>query len=470
MGNAHAAKSTRSVNNVNDDDTAHKIDRFFAAHLAWVENYMPGHGAPAIDWAAFMQGLEECPQVAFRKSGMSWFPPLHYVLLARDVPIEVVQKLLEINGDAVFQREDYHAWNIFQWLQWDDHVTIPVDVLRLLLEKAPNLVMEEKMEENKTPLEFFFDGEHYDGRLTEQFKVILECCPHAVAWTLAFYFMRSPAPPCEGALKYALDIAEKLEKEGNGIYDEVFQTEDLDEDTEPLCLLKTMYDNLDSAKRELFHCYLKAFVKGRLAFIKEKGDTSGHLPIDVSSLSNCVLFLLAKVENIYMPVEDEDSYYDSDDDDNDSQVYNRKEMWCKYLEIFRDDITKRTTEGDAPLFSAIRLCHQWSPVIETIWKEDPSVLETADTELGLPPFLVAATKNLSPVTIGGYYSVDGMYFTWNNTAQDNNTVNTTYALLRANPNMIRFRTRAESAESAEGDRKRAASTDIKPTKGHKKRI
>jgi hypothetical protein len=103
-----------------------------------------------------------------------------------------------------------------------------------------------------------------------------------------------------------------------------------------------------------------------------------------------------------------------------------------------------------------------NPVIADIWKQDPSVLESMDPKLELPPFLVAAT-----MTHNEHNCEDlGEYNRWE--YEEYNTVNTTYQLLRANPTMIKFRALSHDESEEEDKRKRAASNADKQ-KGRKRK-
>lgn len=140
--------------------------------------------------------------------------------------------------------------------------------------------------------------------------------------------------------------------------------------------------------------------------------------------------------------------------------FSKGALWEKFLEVCRDDVTKATKKGSLPLYAAIHLCHQWNPVIESIWKEDPSVSESIDPNLELPPFLVAAST-----THNRHYCPDLGEYKLN--IKINNSFNTTYALLRANPTMFTFRTPSSNSKEEEGNRKCPTSADTKK-KGHKK--
>lgn len=98
-------------------------------------------------------------------------------------------------------------------------------------------------------------------------------------------------PTVLGTLTCALANAQRLEEIGDSIFDAAFNVR-FQSNYTSVCLLKTLFEHLNSSKRaKLLHRYLKAFVKGRLACMDEDNGIHGYFPIDVTSLTNCVLSL-----------------------------------------------------------------------------------------------------------------------------------------------------------------------------------
>jgi hypothetical protein len=331
---------------------------------------------------------------------------LFFVILVPEVPLDIVQELLRVYPGAIEEREHDHRWNILQQIQWADMDTISPEVLRELLERYPESVLEEKLEENETPLTFFLSKNPH----SEQVKVILECLRlKDMVRTLMDYYHIYDGHITSEALMVILDRASDLERETldlerdhEGIF---FWEVEFDDDEEESIGATTLFHFIfnhfvKTSDRDLFHRYLKALVKGR----RESGYGISDV-VDESSLTCCILYVLALKD-----LEDEE---------------NKEEMWVQYVNACRDDLSRPSEKiGRLPLVFALLLGHQWDPVLRDILNEDPSILNTIDRVHQLPPCLIAASdlvNNDDNPNLGSYDSED---------FQSINSVNNTYELLR----------------------------------------
>jgi hypothetical protein len=227
-------------------------------------------------------------------------------------------------------------------------------------------------------------------------------------------------------------------------------------------LIEKMFEHLDSTKRDFFHHFLKAFIKSQI--LPHRYSSS----VDESSLTCCVLYILARVprdlhvdddsdkaaEGLNEPFDDPFGEFSDEDADEDTEEgfgfegfeedsnevpdhngepsvrTGRKEWWEKYIEIFRDELNTPSARGLLPLSVALRMGYQWSPVIRDMIETEPSVVEKMDSTHRLPLFLIAATAN----TERRGCSLPGDYARFE--YSDLNAVNNTFALLRLQPGML----------------------------------
>jgi hypothetical protein len=404
--------------------------RLFNKHLDWfvngdiLWNILNAIDTLTVDWEEFLSDLRRCPELASIKMGISSLCALQYVLLIDDVPAKVIRKLVKVNPDALNACEAHHGWNTLQWLQWANQTETSPEILCILLERRPEFAIQEKAEEKLAPVYHYMRH----NPLSDQVKAILETSNEAVALVLAFHFSgEEPIPIPPKLFKFALNRAYKLEKSGHSIFDLELRYRYSMGDGGTFTLVEKLFQHLNAMNSKLLHRYLKAFVVGRRTYLSHDGGRKDCLSrvVDKNSLTCCVLYLLAKLE----PTAVQDT---GSGGRNITYNFDRGEFWQKYLEACRDDVTKPTNRGSLPLYAAIRICHQWNPVIRDIVKEDVHVLETLDVKHRIPPFMVAAAS------IGNRYNFQDLgdsYTSWHD-YKNINTVNTTYELLRANPSTI----------------------------------
>jgi hypothetical protein len=406
-----------------------EAERLFKKHLGFMLELEDEEGgyigineyigdSNVVDWKEFMEDLQRCPAIARVTGGVSDFPALHYVVLLSDLPIEVLRELLRIYPGALHEREVDFGWNIMQWIQWgrgwNPQYKVAPEVLRVILTEAPEFAVEEKVEENLSPV--------YDWILrdpeSEQVKAILETSREATAFVLSKHFAASYAERQrfqddytvpEKLLEFALNCALQWESEGEDVFSLSLDIDTRPDETENFTLANQLFEHLESKRIKLFHRYLKIFVSGKEAYLAERAAPR----VDKKSLTCCVLYMLAKCSG-----------------ENDKM--DKREWWQKYLDVCRNKVTKPSQTGDVPLYTAIRLGYQWNPVICFIVNEDPSVLEKPDSEEKLSPFALAAATTATQSQ--DYCSELGDYNRLDYT--NLNTVNNTYQLLRANPNAL----------------------------------
>ncbi|KAI2504904.1 hypothetical protein MHU86_9513 [Fragilaria crotonensis] len=75
------------------------------------------------------------------------------------------------------------------------------------------------------------------------------------------------------------------------------------------------------------------------------------------------------------------------------------QLLCNVLDINRDACTIPTSNGTFPLILAIQQGWRWEQCISELVRASPTTLDTADTETGLVPFLLAASVNADVTTI-----------------------------------------------------------------------
>jgi hypothetical protein len=362
--------------------------------------------------------------------GVSRFYALQFVILIDNVPPTVVSALLEVNEDALWATDNDLGWNTLHWLQVNEKHMVSPEILEMLLEINPHMVVEEeRAHTNESPLYYFIRC----NPDSDQVKAILERSNYAVAMLLILHFLgKEIVPP--SLLKLTLSRA--LETGPRSIFG--LEVGYGSEDPEYYILVQTLFEHLDPTNVHLFHSFLKAFVTGKEKWIKELQGKRHHFmrrnaikdeSVYQRSVSCCVLYLLAKLgpEDIFDGRRvDRNSYTGFSVD--------RGKSWQQYLTVCREDITIPTEDGELPLYFAIRVCHQYNPVIRDILKQDMSMLETLDVFDEIPPFMVAATathnrNHRCKKDLGDDYEVWSEY-------KDLNTVNFTYELLRANPSML----------------------------------
>lgn len=379
-----------------EEETKKTARRLFDKYFEdWIDGLPFNAGTVEIGWSDFLSDLRGFPALAFVPGGMSEFPPLFYVILARDVPVEVVRELLQVNPEAVRKKEADHRWTIFQWIQWASLDSINPEVVRLILELFPESVIEQRhatVPEN--PLEFFMENDPQ----SDVVRVIHETSPYAVAFSLAHH-LTGHHVLTEHVLDYVLGRASNFESRNQSVFSLKF--EDYHREASRT-LIKDMVKNLESTNRDVFYRYLQAYVVGRRAYLEGKEEYLDSY-FDETSLTCCVLYCIAN--------------WDSGD-------LNKTEFWSKYVAAFRDDLTKSSDKGATPLLCALRMGYQWNPVIQDIVKEDPSaVIGTVNKLHQLYPFQVAAL----PSGKEHYYSI-GHYSS--EEYEKCNSINNSFELLR----------------------------------------
>jgi hypothetical protein len=428
----------------------------FRKHLDWImeERYEDG----PVNWKEFLEDLRRCPDMAFLEMGCGDLCALQYVIVIDNVPLNVVSALLKVNPHALTVTDSDEGWNTLQWLEVMDKPMVSPEILGMLLDIAPELVVEENIASRPSdvgPL-YYFVRHNPDS---DQVNAILESSDYAVAMLLTFHFLGTEIVP-PSLLKRTLNRA--LEVDSNRIFGlEYWYGEE-----KQYSLVQTLFEHLDPSNVDLFHSFLKAFVTGREEYARRRRQKRYFMldiedeKVDQSSVSCCVLYLLAKLEPSIV-----DTYSDY------AFSFERGKLWQQYLTVCREDITKPTDDGELPLYFAIGAGHQYNPVIRDILKEDMSALETLDVFDEIPPFMVAATathnhhhcENL----LGDDYKQSSEY---NNL----NTVNVTYELLRANPSMLinppttKAKPSVAMAVTRSKDKKRAAVPSNKTAIGDKK--
>lgn len=75
------------------------------------------------------------------------------------------------------------------------------------------------------------------------------------------------------------------------------------------------------------------------------------------------------------------------------------QLLCNVLDINRDACTIPTSNGTYPLILAIQKGWGWEQCLSELVKASPATLDTADTETGLVPFLLAASVHADVTTI-----------------------------------------------------------------------
>jgi hypothetical protein len=107
------------------------------------------------------------------------------------------------------------------------------------------------------------------------------------------------------------------------------------------------------------------------------------------SLTYCVLYLVFELGNNWRPLIRLNLGSDAS-----TELDDRFELWRLFLKKFGGDIKKATKDRSHVLCAAIRMGHEWDPILRDIIQQDPCALDGTDTSTSSPPLC----KLLCPAT------------------------------------------------------------------------
>jgi len=334
-----------------------------------------------INWNHFLEDLEYCPDFARCRFGISDNTPLHFVLLVRDVPVNVVERLLQICPEAVDDREPDHGWNTLGWvttLRYSVDDLCP-QILRILLCRDSKMAVE-SCGTNESVIGTFRGPP--DSPISEQMKAILKYSPEAVSYILAKNY-NGEEPFDDDLVLAAFNAAKEHERNGSNVF--LLRVE-VDPDDPSFTLLHVLFESLDETKTEVFEEYLKGYVE---ASCEHKGDCS--LPfqgnVEVSSVTDCVLYQWS---------------HWSEDGNGDEYYVTATKAWEKYKRYYSEDLKKPKKDGSSPLYTAIQKGVEWDgkvSILKDIIEADHDVLNGNRPQCGLQPFMVAAMSDSDVNTV-----------------------------------------------------------------------
>lgn len=173
-----------------------------------------------IDWKQFLDDLNLQPELADLSDSMTHNAggndgyPLQYALLYIDVPLRVVDRLIQFNPGALELVDDHDTGrNILHWTIGDNGEGADLDpnIITKLLVRRPEMAVElyNRSADCSRPIAMCI---RFSGPTSKQVKAMLRSSPHAVAWVISqIYAGLEKATP--ELLDLALELAYEHELE-----------------------------------------------------------------------------------------------------------------------------------------------------------------------------------------------------------------------------------------------------------------